>query len=103
MRVVIRFDPAAWIYYIYVLRQDMGTTGWAYVLGANATPGWREYELGTEPPPFQIWTKEIYEAVMGEALNLGIPNRPDELADCRKVRDRLLTMVENSINELTGK
>ena len=101
MRTVIEFDPVTWHYSIYVLEYQ-GDRGAAATI-ENGNIVWVSVEPGTKAPPFLRLDKMIYESIMGEALNLGLPNRPDELQDCRKIRDRMLSLIELSMESQFGK
>jgi hypothetical protein len=90
MKANIYFDPTRDRYEIRIVDFDRHQA-------LTHKQEWVSFEPGEVAPVFITLTPFLYEAIMKEALNLGLPNRPDELQDCRKVRDRLLTLVEQVV------
>lgn len=89
MKVLIVNEYPAFRIDLYIYN-DAGTHVGRYELGVLE---WVPHEYGTVPEqPTISFDKRVWEAIMREAIG----NHPNDeiLQDTRKVRDRLLTLVE---------
>src|SRR5262245_38873304 len=91
MKARIVFRPEAARYDVFLFSDDGTQTAW---MDEDGLLKWESYIQGTVPKHWLVFNDYVYEALrqamVGEAID-----HDDALADTRKLRDRLLAMIES--------
>jgi len=91
MKARIVFRPEADRYDIFMFSDDGKQVA---RLSEDGFPIWETYEPGTVPKQWIVFDVSVYDAIRRAMIGEAIDN-DDALMDTRKVRDRLLAMVES--------
>lgn len=96
MKVDIVKDETRRMFDIYV---SMSRSDSIHDYSLTADGVWTLTEVGTIRPKFLSLDYDLYEAIIREAMGHQPYADFDVIRDCREVRDRLLTLVEEGWTE----
>lgn len=97
MRVVLEQDPMRRSMKVWLLPSD----DLVVRQDPDGTWSFEPFAFGDSPEPSLVLPSQWFEALVREALASGGVPEPDALADARKMRDRLMAMVESAWNART--